>query len=151
DPTRNGLDLRKWTTVLQNCRDEPTLWNRLGLPYGALDRFRQSRNIDEYQRRQKEGDAHSLSDWDLHLTAPHLYDDNLYHANAYAEVADGPGLYIVPTIRAYQGLQFWAWVLKSLHPAELDRLWQEARRIVEQEELRSARELPHPSVLEICP
>jgi hypothetical protein len=127
------------------------LWNRLGLPQGALDRFLRSCNLDEYLRRQKEVDASPLSDWDLHLYALHLYDDNLYGPKDLAHVPDGPRLHVVPTIRAYQGYLFWAWVLNTHRPDQLDRLWDEGRRIVEEEELRSARGLPHPSVLDIRP
>jgi hypothetical protein len=150
-PSRDNVNVRKWATVLQISRHEPRLWNRLGLPNGARDRFRRACDLDEYRRRQKEVDASPLSDWDLHLYAFHLYDDNLYGPNDFVRVPDGPRLRVVPTIRAYQGYEFWAWVLSTLRPDRLDRLWQEGRRIVEEEELPSARELPHPSVLDIGP
>jgi hypothetical protein len=147
-PSRDNRGLRKWITVFQTCRHEPRLWSRLGLPQGALDRFLRSCNLDEYLRRQKEVDATPLSDWDMHLYALYLYDDNLYGPSTFA-MPDGPRLYITPTIRAYKGYQFWAWVLSTLRPEQLDRLWQEGQRVVEEKELHSARGLPHPSILNI--
>lgn len=146
--TRDNRNLNNWTTVLQNCWDEPGLWNRLGLPDSIRpDQFRRSRNIDEYEQRQDEVDARPLSDWDLHLYAIQLYDDNLYREPYH--VPDGPRLYVKPTVRAYQSYQFWDAVLRSAGSDQLERLWQEARRIVEKEELSWVRDLPHPSALRI--
>jgi hypothetical protein len=151
DP-RDNLDLDRWDTVLRCSRLEPALWRRLFPdPFSeeALDRFRRSLNIDEYRRRQEDVDARPLSDWDLHLYAIHLYDDNLYSEADYVHVPDGPRVWVEPTIRDYQGRQFWAWVLKALSPDRLDRLWQNAHAIVKDEELSSVRGLPHPSALDI--
>ena len=148
-PSRDNRGLRKWVTVFQACRHEPRLWNRLCLPQGALDRFSRSCNLDEYDRRQKEVDASPLSDWDLHIYSLWLFDDNLYGPSDIGHVPGGPRLHVKPTIRAYQGYQFWAWVLSLLHPDQLAHLWQEGQRIVKEEELHSARGLPHPSLLDI--
>jgi hypothetical protein len=152
DP-RDNLNLRKWTTVLQTCHNESGLWNQLGFPDSireeARDRFRRSGNLDEYLRRQQEVDARPLSDWDLHLYALHLYDDNLYVGMGYTHVPDGPRLWIQPTVRDYQGYQFWAWILTTLRPNQIDSLWEAASRVVETEELHSARDLPHPLILDI--
>src|SRR5438552_258113 len=41
-PRRDNLNVRKWNTVLQTARHEPRLWNQLGLPQGALERFGRS-------------------------------------------------------------------------------------------------------------
>jgi hypothetical protein len=148
-PSKDHRGLRKWISVLQRSQQEPGSWGRLGLPPGARDRFERSRNLDEYVRRQKEVEPAPLSDWDLHLYALHLYDDNLYGTNDLRRVPDGPRLYVTPTIRAYQGYQFWTWLLSTLRLEQLDRLWQEGQRIVEEKELHSARGLPHPSLLDI--
>jgi len=145
---RDNLNLDKWDNILRYCLHDPELWKRL-FPYSiwekALDRFWQSLNIDEFQRRLNELDTRPLSDWDLHLYALRLYDDNLHSSS----IPDGPRLLVKPTVREYQGYQFWAWVLSTLRREQLDRLWQEGQRIVEEEELQSARGLPHPSILGI--
>lgn len=148
-PSRDNRGVRKWSSVLQTSRHEPRLWSRLGLPQSSMDRFRSSYNLDEYLRRQKEVDESPLSDWDLHLYALYLYDDNLYGPDDFARVPSGPRLHVKPTIRAYQGYEFWAWVLSKLRPEQIDRLWEEGRRIVEEEKLHSAKGLPHPSSLDI--
>lgn len=148
-PGRDGRNLQKWSTVLQTSRHEPGLWNRLSFPQGALDRFHQSFNFDDYRQRQAEVDARPLCDWDLHLYTLHLHDDNLYGPNDLTRVPDGPRLWVKPTIWDYQGYQFWAWVLNTLPSDRLDLLWKAGREIVEEEGLTSARGLPHPSILEI--
>jgi hypothetical protein len=148
-PSKDHRGLRKWISVLLRCQQEPGFWSRLGLPPGALGRFQLSRILDEYDRRQKEVDSLPLSDWDVHLYALYLYDDNLYDPNDPRRVPDGPRLYVTPTILAYQGYEFWAWVLSKLRAEQIDRLWEESRRIVEEEKLHSAKGLPHPSSLDI--
>lgn len=146
----DSMNLEKWHIVLATCRRQSGLWSRL-LPDArkeeALDRFRKSRTMDEYNRRQEALDLQPLSDWDLHLYALHLYDDNLYDDKDFARLLDGPQLWVLPTIRDYQGYQFWAWVLKVLSSQQIDQLWHEACQIAEEEELHAARNLPHPSVL----
>ena len=149
NPSRDNREVRKWATVLQTSRHEPRLWNRLGLPPGALERFGRACNLDDYRRRQKDVDSSPLTDWDLHLYALWLFDDNLYSSSDLSHVPDGPRLHVRPTIRAYQGYEFWAWVLSKLRPEQIDRLWEEGRRIVEEEKLHSAKGLPHPSSLDI--
>jgi hypothetical protein len=149
DSTKDGVDLRKWNSVLNYCLDEPTLWARLRLPGSATPgSFQASRKIDEYYRIQKEVDESPLSDWDLHLYALFLYDDLLYFDDP-SHLRDGPRVYIKLTIRANQGFEFWAAILNQLNVNEIEELWKAARQIVEEEGLRLARELPHPSALEI--
>src|SRR5262245_16683128 len=151
DP-RDNLELDNWDTVLRCCRLERRLWRRLfpdRLQDKAMDEFRRSLKIDEYDLLQEEVDSKPLSDWDLHLYALNLYDDNLYDEAGPTGVPDGPRLWVKPTIRDYQGYQFWAWVLQMLGPDELDRLWQEGFEIVKEEDLHSAQQLAHPSVLRI--
>jgi hypothetical protein len=149
DATHDSLNLQKWSTILQHCRHEARLWDRLfstSIREEAMDRFRRSYTMEEYDRRQAAVDAQPLSDWDLHLYALRLYDDNLYGAKDYTHVPDGPRLYVNPTVWAYQGYEFWTWVLRALSPDRLDGLWEEAGRILEDEELYSTRDLPHPSI-----
>jgi 8-oxo-dGTP pyrophosphatase MutT (NUDIX family) len=152
DPGDN-LHLDEWDNFLRCCRHDPDLWKRLfpdQIREEALDRFRRSLNIDEYQRRQDDVDSRPLSDWDLHLYALNLYDDNLYDDAFPAPVPHGPRVWVKPTVRDYQGYVFWAWVLRTLRPDQLDRLWQAGKRIVLDEELTSVKSLLHPSVLEIA-
>lgn len=152
DDPRDNLNLQKWTSILQTCTYEPGLWTRLGflapVEEEALERFRRSRKIEEYQRRQQEVDEQPLSDWDLHLYALHLFDDNLYTQQNTA-LPDGPRLWIKPTIRDKQRYDFWAWVLSVLPATQIDRLYEVGRQIVADEELNFAADLPHPSVLGI--
>lgn len=150
DSTLDNVNLRKWTTILLYCSKEPKLWAQLGFPDGiGPDQFRRSRNLDEYQKKQDEVDARALSDWDLHLYALRLYDDNLYENNVN-RVPDGPRLYVKPTVRANREYQFWNSVLKTMRLDQRDNLWNEALRIAQIENLlRDPETLSHPSILEI--
>ena len=147
DSPRDNMNLHHWTRVLQTCSYEPDLWARLRLPaelaQEALERFCQSRKIDEYQRRQKELDERPLSDWDLHIFALYLFDETL------SPDPSGPSLWLKPTIRDVQRYQYWAWVLGVLSAQNIDRLYEVARQIAVDEELSFAADLPHPSVLDI--
>lgn len=147
DAPADNRNLARWSAVLQACRGEPNLWARLGFPDDSLDRFRQSKNTTEYRRRQEEVDAQPLTDWDLHQYVVKLYDDILYGESA-GQVPDGPRLWVLPTVKNFQGYRFWLWLLKGLGADQRDRLWQEGLQIVEEEDLY-APDLPHPSVLEI--
>lgn len=150
DAPKDHRNLDKWDSVLYDCRSDPRRWSQLGFPdWIGPDQFRSSSNIDEYQRRQDEIDARPLSNWDLHMYAYCLYDDNIYE-DSFGRVQDGPRLWVKPTVRAYQAYRFWARVLKTMGPEQRYRLWQEAHRIAEEEEiLIDPSSLPHPSTLEI--
>jgi hypothetical protein len=149
--TRDHRGLQHWGDVLVRGRHEPGLWQRLfpaSIRSEALERFLRSLDLSEYNRREKEIDAKPLSDWDLHLYTLYLHDDILYGAE-HDEITDGAKLDVELTIGVHQGYQFWAWVFKACDRGQLSRLWQEARRIVEEEKLTWVRDLPHPSVLDI--
>lgn len=152
--TRDHQTLRNWGDVLHRARNEPSLWQRLFPPplrHEALERFQRSADMTEYYRREKEIDATplSLSEWDLHLYALYLHDDILYSDDEHDEIADGAKIDVELTIGVYQDFHFWKWVLKSFRADEVDRLWHEARNIVEHAKMRWIRELPHPSTLDI--
>lgn len=149
DEPRDHQNLNKWNNVLQTCRHERQLWARLGFPAQfdaeALKRFLLSGKIKDYEQRQREGKNRALSDWDLHIFALYLFDEDLSPFDP-----DGPTLWMNPTIRAVQRYEFWAWVLKILSVHEQDRLQEVGRQIAEEEDLYvSAADLPHPSVLDI--
>ncbi len=152
DDPRDNMNLARWNSVLQDCSYEHARWARLGLPTGiseeAFKRFRQSGNIKTYQKLQDELDKQRLSDWDLHIYALHLYDDNLYDEVTIA-LQDGPRLWLKPTIRDKQRYDFWTWLLSVLPAKQIDQLFEIGCQIVVDEELRSAKNLPHPSVLDI--
>jgi len=150
DAPKDHLNLDKWNSVLYDCRTDPRRWSQLGFPDSiGPDQFRICLSLYEYQRRQDEVDARPLSDWDLHMYAYCLYDDNIYE-DSFGRVPDGPRLWVKPTVRAYQEYQFWARALKAMGPEQRDRLWQAAHRIAEEEEiLKDPSLLLHPSTLEI--
>jgi hypothetical protein len=150
--TRDHQGLRNWGHVLHHARNEPGLWQRL-FPAPrqdeALQRFQRSFDMTGYSRWEKEIDAARLSDWDLHMYALHLHDDILYADDEHDAVTDGAKIDVELTTGIYQGLVFWNWVLKSCRADQLDRLWHEARTIVEQAQKRWIREPPHPLAIEI--
>jgi hypothetical protein len=150
--TRDHQGLRNWIHVLHRARNEPSLWQRLfpaPLRHEALERFQRSTDMTECYRWEREIDASPLSEWDLHLYALYLHDDILYSDEEHDEITDGAKINVELTIGIYQGFHFWKWVLKSCQPDQLDRLWQEARNIVDQAKMRWIREPPHPSTLDI--
>ncbi len=147
---RDHRNLGKWNSILQDCRTDLSRWSKLGLPESiGPDQFRSFSRVEEYQKRQDEIDARPLSDWDLHMYVYCLFDDNIYH-DGFRRVQDGPRLWVKPTVRTYQMCRFWAEVLGNMGPEQRDCLWQEARRIAEEEEiLDDPDSLPHPSTLEM--
>jgi hypothetical protein len=137
---------------LRHCRHESTLWHRLNFPEElseeSLSRFRTALNVKEFYRREEELKAQPLSDWDLHMYASQLY---VFEADDIEGGGPDPFGAILDTIRDYQGYCFWAWVLRTLSPSQLDRLREAALRIVREEELKSVKEheFPHPALLGI--
>lgn len=150
DSTCDAVAQRRWSTVLHHCRRTPGRWDDLGLPEGIGPRqFRSVNDLGPYRERQAEVDARPLSDWDLHLYARNLYDDNLYLDDPY-RVPDGPRLLVAPTVRSLGIAKFWALVLSQYDEGRRDELWRRAARIAAEDEvLRSHDELPHPSSLDV--
>lgn len=150
DP-RDNMNLLRWKSVLQDCSYEHARWARLGLPAGiseeAFKRFLQSKNTQAYRNSREKLYELPLSDWDLHIYALQLFDDNLYDDMKAGD--DGPYLLLRSTIRAKQGYEFWAWLLSVVPAKQIDQLFEIGCQIVVDEELRSAKNLPHPSVLDI--
>src|SRR5262249_40766955 len=146
DP-RDNLGLSHWDHVLRYCRHSPDRWERLGFPSRisaeALERFRKALDISEYKRQYDVMQDHPLSDWDLHMYASQLYD---FDEDLKGPI-ESPFLTVVATIRDYQGYEFWRWILRTLDSDELTILWDSAKRVVQEEELTSARELPAPVTL----
>jgi hypothetical protein len=56
---------------------------------------------------------------------------------------------VAGTARAYQGYQFWAWVLRALNTEQQNRLREKALEIARAEGLSSIKDLAHPSTLDI--
>ena len=143
---RDKLDLRWWKNLLWHCWHRG-LWDRLGFPDSiqgeALERFRRSIDIDEFDRRYEKGTAQPLSDWDIHLYAIYFYDDDDADGQP-----NGPYLCLAPTVRDFQGFQFWVWVLRTLQPSQLAWLLECGRKLVVEEDLWTIEELPHPSSLD---
>lgn len=143
-----------WRSVIGEARKKPELSRRLfpkQFADEAMAKFKQASDLKDYRRLQETVDARPLSDWDLHLYAIRLYDDNLYPDRVLGTVPDGPRLYLDSTIGAQRSYEFWAWVLKTLRPQELEWLLQEAVLIAKEEELSWVKELPHPSTFEVRP
>ncbi len=106
-------DLYAWTLTLRHCRHDPSRWESLGLPgdvsRSALSEFLRSINTTEYNQRKKQAQARPLSDWDLHMYALNRFDDDEDISSS------GPWTYLYPTVMAYEGYRFWAWLLERLN------------------------------------
>lgn len=144
----DGIDLRKWAVLLRYCRNQNKLWERLGFPESlrvqALERFCKSINIDELNRCYEEQEARPLSDWDVHLYAIYFYDDDDSEGTP-----NGPRLWVTPTVRDFQGYQFWSWVVGELNQEQINWLWRCGQKLAVDENLLSAEELPSPINLDI--
>lgn len=126
-PREHG-DLQDWTLVLRAARRSEERW-RLLVPTRLRDearrRFNDSTRMDEYGEicdRVFEG---PLSDWDLHLYAINLWNDEA------SDCPDGPQSQIYPIAAAARGYAFWGWFLSQLSNPELETLQSAAQRLVE--------------------
>jgi hypothetical protein len=144
--------LSKWDSALHCCRASEYVarLNFLGpLQAEVLDYFLQTCRLPAFQHLKGQIDSRRLSDWDLHMYALHLYDDNLYTGARTLAGTDGPWQRMEPTISNYEKYAFWRWMLGALSPEQIDRLWRLAKELGTEEGLRFAVDLPHPSVLNI--
>ena len=142
DPGDN-YKLRRWGTLLRHCRHRKELWSSLfsvrSRPDEALARFERSTNIEEFDRCYDELTNQPLSDWDLHLYAICFFDDDDSEGSP-----NGPYLWIAPTVRDFQALEFWRWLLQAMDGAELEHLRQRAEQIKQQEALTPTEALADP-------
>jgi hypothetical protein len=114
--------LTSWMDLFRYSGNEPRLWQ--GLPAERrgeiLAEFKRAGDTKEYQRIHDDVYGQPLTDWDLHMYAVYLYDDDDPMG------PNGPDTYVYPTISTFQAYRFWAWVLAELRPLELETLYQNA-------------------------
>lgn len=140
-------ELMLWEDVLRFCADEPERWSQLGLPAHLANTARQEfvRAIDReaYDHHYVEYYDKPLSDWDLHMYAVNLFDDE--------DVATpSPAKYLYPTFMNNRNYRFWAWLMKQTTSREQDTLMKNAITLAKQvASLSHAVQLPHPCRLEI--
>ena len=143
-------DLMLWEDVLRFCADSAAHWQRLGLPTNIAEtarrEFSRANDREPYDERQREVFDKRLSDWDLHMYAINLFDDD------DVALPTGPHTYLYPTFKNHQGYRFWSWLLKQLTPREQESLRQHASAVAGVEEgLAHVGQLPRPDRLEIGP
>lgn len=130
-PTDNA-ELRQWTTLLQHCRRDETLWNGFFVSAQharqALAKFARALDLGEFDERYRELTTVTLSDWDLHLYALHFFDDDDSEGTP-----NGPYLWLAPTVRDHQALRFWRWLTRALDEPELMHFRQRAASIAQHE------------------
>jgi hypothetical protein len=142
-------ELTLWEDVLRFCADDAGRWNQLGLPAHLSNAARQEfvRAIDReaYDQHYVEYYDKPLSDWDLHMYAVNLFDDD--------DVATpSPAKYLYPTFMNNRNYRFWAWLMKQTTSRERDSLMNNAITLAKQvASLSHAVQLPHPSRLEVGP
>ncbi len=139
------VDLKHWARTLSYAHRTPNIWASLQIPATLNDeflkRFLESIDTDEYDRKREEIYRLPLSDWDLHMYALHRFNDD------DPPPTTGPDSYLYPTVKAYRGLRFWAWVLKAFTPENLTLVQQNATRIVQlTKHLAFIKDLPLPDV-----
>jgi hypothetical protein len=146
DP-RDNAGLTRWMWLLRRCRPPNPRWDQLGFPPGlrkeAADQLLRAIDTDEYTRRRAGLSGRPLSDWDLHLYAAVPYADDDPDGDST------PQVHVQLTITDYQGYAFWAWLLKTLQPHQIDELWQTATRVVSEPGFQALGELPDPRLLDI--
>jgi hypothetical protein len=125
---REHLELRHWTLVLRRARRDVAAWNflwiRQDLAAEALDRFKLSISMDEFRKTLDQVRSLPLSDWDLHLYAINLWNDDL------DDTPNGPLSYIRPMAKDYSAYSFWNWLIPELSDGELQHLHQAAERLM---------------------
>ena len=118
---KDHRELEAWTNLLRYCGTDPALWNglRLEVRDEILSKFRESLKTPAYDLRAQTVYDRPLSDWDLHLYATFAFDDE------DPGIPNGPKTYVKPTVKAYHGYRFWAWILRHFR-SEMDTLYQNA-------------------------
>lgn len=146
----DGGDLDQWDWLLRHCRNSAGLWAAVGFPPAVRDEARRqfvaSLDLADYRDVHAETYARPLSDWDLHLYATFLLNDDPEYG-----ITDGPDDYVGPTVRNRRSYDFWAWVRGNLTADEVDQLWTSASAVVVKERLTSIPALPHPRTFEPIP
>jgi hypothetical protein len=147
DPADGGA-IRAWSTLLRHCRRQPMLWDEL-LPDSrvakeVLEAFERAISIDEFEVRYEELCSKPLSDWDLHLSALHMLDDDDLEGTP-----NGPYLWIAPTVRDFQGYRFWNWMRQYMSIDGLMRLRLHAENINQREAVLPDGSMPDPSLLAV--
>jgi hypothetical protein len=121
-------ELYAWECVLREVRNSPAGWPALGLPAPDADAarqwFAQSLATGEYQARSSRVYAAPLSDWDLHLYAVNLFDDE------DPALANGPDRYVHRAMRDYAAHRFWGHMNRAFSPDALARFRDGAERFV---------------------
>jgi hypothetical protein len=140
--------LNLWDHVLRHCASEPERWAALGLPAriaaAARRELLQALDRAPYDERHGEVFSKPLSDWDLHMYAVNLFDDE------DPAIPTGPSIYLYATSANYRGYRFWAWLTKQLTAEEQGALTRNATQLAAQvESLSHVEDLPPPSHLEI--
>lgn len=140
-------NLRLWDAVLRDCIGDAGKWRQLCIPERLADAARQQflRAIDReaYDTLHAEICRNPLSDWDLHMYAVNLFDDE------DPAIPTGPSTYVYPTFKNYQGYSFWTWLNHQSTPSEQETLRRNATNIAQRVvALSHVGELPSPSQLE---
>ena len=149
DYPKNHVDLRNWRSVLRECQLDKNLWNNLKIPKRvrrkALLELLKSFDQEHYERTFEKTYSKPLSDWDLHMYAVNLYNDDDEEG-----IPNGPDTWVHPTCRVYQDFCFWSWMIEQLQPEELGILQQNANKIVEiNDSIYASKKLIHPIEFEI--
>lgn len=138
--------LRAWSTLMRHCRRQPKLWDELcsDMRRGkeVLDAFERSINIDAFEAHYTELSNAPLSEWDLHVYAIHVFDDDDSEG-----APTGPHLWIAPTVRDFQGYRFWSWMGQTFSSEDLIQLRLRAESIKRREAVPPEGTMPEPNVL----
>ncbi|MEZ6063189.1 MAG: hypothetical protein R3C19_22820 [Planctomycetaceae bacterium] len=120
--------LEAWTNVLRKARRDSGDWKRLCVPAAiqqdARERFDRSVNADEFDARTRSAGKPRLSDWDLHLYAINLWNDDL------PDIPNGPESQLYPIFCRFQGARFWWWLSPLLSNEERRQLVSGANQLI---------------------
>ena len=140
--------LRLWEALLRYLAEQPEKWLQLHIPErlstAARQRFLLAIDRAPYDEINDALYGRPLSDWDLHMYAVNLFDDE------DPAGPTGPSSYVYPTFKHYQGYTYWAWLGQHLTAAERDNLRCQATNLASQiESLKYLGELPPQQRMEI--
>ncbi len=131
-------ELESWMWLLRRARHDPARWRRLGLDDAALRELNHAVDMTEYRFEQQLQKDVRLSDWDLHVYAICLFDDDAEDA------PNGPDTYLYPSILIHRARRFWRRLLTRYDASQLAHLHRAALEI-------SAEDSALKSVLPLCP
>lgn len=149
DDLRDRRHLRNWKHVLRSALADEALWVGLWGNRETAQSVRREflRSLDQKHYNEVFDEVYStpLSDWDLHIYAIHLFDDDDEDGTSVS-----PDTWVHPTCRACQAIQFWTWVLGSLRSDELDSLHANAAKLAEtNKQIYVSEPLVHPKQFEV--